>query len=230
LRLLFTTNIPPGEDPGRNLVTSIPRWVAAHSEKVLAARGYPERLLGVFMHSPVPMVMLDDERRYVEANPAAQSALAMGIDELRRLRFDDLTAPYQLATLEAGWERLMETGCVTSEDPGRPEGKYLGLTTYAMAEVLPGRHVIAFAPAGWPETEALVEPDGLVSDVDSPLTPREREVLELAAGGLTGPKIARELVLSPATVRTHFGHIYQKLDVPDRAAAVAKAMRLGLIR
>ena len=55
-------------------------------------------------------------------------------------------------------------------------------------------------------------------------------MLELAADGLNGPLIARELVLSTATVRTHFAHIYRKLGVPDRAAAVAKAMRLGLFR
>jgi ATP/maltotriose-dependent transcriptional regulator MalT len=41
--------------------------------------------------------------------------------------------------------------------------------------------------------------------------------------------IARELVVSAATVRTHFEHIYAKLGVSDRAGAVAKAMRLGLI-
>jgi two-component system nitrate/nitrite response regulator NarL len=37
------------------------------------------------------------------------------------------------------------------------------------------------------------------------------------------------LVLSPATVKTHFEHAYEKLEVSDRASAVAKALRLGLI-
>ena len=57
-------------------------------------------------------------------------------------------------------------------------------------------------------------------------TPNDR-VLELAADGLDGPLIAGELVLGAATVRTRFARIYRKLGVPDRAAAVAKAMRLG---
>ena len=61
------------------------------------------------------------------------------------------------------------------------------------------------------------------------LTPRELEVLDLAAAGCNGPMIAARLVVSAATVRTHFEHIYEKLEVRDRAAAVAKAMRLGLI-
>lgn len=63
-----------------------------------------------------------------------------------------------------------------------------------------------------------------------PLTPRERDVLQLAAEDLSAPGIAEHLSLSPATVNTHFGHIYVKLDVNSRAGAVAKGMRLGLIR
>ncbi len=61
------------------------------------------------------------------------------------------------------------------------------------------------------------------------LTPRELEVLQLAAQGCGGREIAARLFLSPATVRTHFGRIYEKYGVSDRAAAVAKALRDGLI-
>ena len=63
----------------------------------------------------------------------------------------------------------------------------------------------------------------------TPLTPRQREVLQLASYGRSGREIAERLVLSPATVRTHFEHIYAKYGVSDRAAAVAKALRDGLI-
>ncbi|HLY50073.1 MAG TPA: helix-turn-helix transcriptional regulator [Solirubrobacteraceae bacterium] len=63
----------------------------------------------------------------------------------------------------------------------------------------------------------------------SVLTPRERDVLQLAADGLSTPSIAQRLSVSRATVRTHFGNIYLKLDVRSRAGAVAKGMRLGLI-
>jgi PAS domain S-box-containing protein len=61
------------------------------------------------------------------------------------------------------------------------------------------------------------------------LTPRELQVLQLAAQGCAGREIARRLVVSPATVRTHFERIYEKYGVSDRAAAVAKALRDGLI-
>lgn len=63
-----------------------------------------------------------------------------------------------------------------------------------------------------------------------PLTPRECDVLQLAANDLSASGIARELSVSPATINTHFGHIYVKLDVNSRAGAVAKGLRLGLIR
>jgi DNA-binding NarL/FixJ family response regulator len=63
----------------------------------------------------------------------------------------------------------------------------------------------------------------------APLTPREVEILQLAADGLTAPKIAELLVVSRHTVRTHFKNLYGKWRVSDRAAAVAEAFRQGLI-
>jgi two-component system, NarL family, nitrate/nitrite response regulator NarL len=61
------------------------------------------------------------------------------------------------------------------------------------------------------------------------LSDREYEVLRLIAGGLTAPEIGRSIHLSTATVKTHLQHIYDKLGVSERAAAVAEAMRRGLI-
>jgi two-component system nitrate/nitrite response regulator NarL len=65
--------------------------------------------------------------------------------------------------------------------------------------------------------------------VVSPLSPREREILRLTAGGNSAAEIAADLFLSPATVKTHLQRIYAKLGVSDRAAAVAEAMRRGLL-
>jgi two-component system nitrate/nitrite response regulator NarL len=64
----------------------------------------------------------------------------------------------------------------------------------------------------------------------SPLTDREAEILGLLADGRSAPDIARELILGTSTVKTHLRNIYAKLDVDDRAAAVAEAMRRGLLR
>ena len=61
------------------------------------------------------------------------------------------------------------------------------------------------------------------------LSAREREVLAFIAEGMSGPDIAAALHLSPATVKTHLQNLYEKLGVSDRAAAVARAMREGLL-
>jgi two-component system nitrate/nitrite response regulator NarL len=61
------------------------------------------------------------------------------------------------------------------------------------------------------------------------LTSREREMVHLAAEGCSAPEMARRLHLSQGTVKTHLAHAYQKLGVSDRAAAVAEAMRRGLL-
>jgi DNA-binding NarL/FixJ family response regulator len=61
------------------------------------------------------------------------------------------------------------------------------------------------------------------------LTKREREVLQLASEGYSGPAIATRLCLSPMTIKSHFEHIYAKLRVSGRVAAVAHALRSGLI-
>ncbi len=61
------------------------------------------------------------------------------------------------------------------------------------------------------------------------LTPRELEVLRLVAQGNSNPAIGRTLFLSEATVKTHLGHVFEKLSVNDRTRAVTRAMELGLL-
>ena len=61
------------------------------------------------------------------------------------------------------------------------------------------------------------------------LSEREREVLDLIAGGATNREIAVQLYLSPHTVKEHTSSLYRKLSVRNRAEAVQKAQRLGLI-
>jgi len=61
-----------------------------------------------------------------------------------------------------------------------------------------------------------------------PLSERELEVLRLLGTGLNGPEIARELVVSLNTMRTHTKNIYSKLGVNDRRAAVRRAKELDL--
>jgi two-component system nitrate/nitrite response regulator NarL len=87
--------------------------------------------------------------------------------------------------------------------------------------------------------ENVVPPEvasGLVSEIrlratdNAPaLTERERQILKAIAEGKSLPEIAGELYLGVTTVKTHVQHLYEKLGVSDRAAAVAEAMRRGVI-
>jgi len=62
-----------------------------------------------------------------------------------------------------------------------------------------------------------------------PLSDREREVLDLIATGATNREIAERLYLSPHTIKEHTSSVYRKLSVRNRAEAVKRAQRLGLL-
>jgi DNA-binding NarL/FixJ family response regulator len=66
-------------------------------------------------------------------------------------------------------------------------------------------------------------------DRDFELTAREMQVLQGVARGLSNAAIGRELFVSEATIKTHLLHIFEKLDVSDRTAAVTVAMTRGIL-
>ena len=71
--------------------------------------------------------------------------------------------------------------------------------------------------------------DGAPAPALDELTAREREVLDLVAKGRSNPEIAEELVVTPATVKTHVAHILMKLGVRDRVQAVILLYESGAI-
>jgi DNA-binding CsgD family transcriptional regulator len=72
----------------------------------------------------------------------------------------------------------------------------------------------------------LVETEGTRS---TPLSKREREILQKVADGATTRQVASDLGISPHTVKTHLERIFEKLGANDRAQAVAIAIRTGIV-
>jgi DNA-binding NarL/FixJ family response regulator len=83
--------------------------------------------------------------------------------------------------------------------------------------------------SGEKESNTKEEERNIMYALDFQLTNREQEVLHLVAKGYTDRRIAQSLIISPRTVNRHLSNIFVKLAVPCRTAAVAYAIRLGLI-
>jgi len=95
------------------------------------------------------------------------------------------------------------------------EASRRGITTGYIEELLAGGERPSLRPA---KTQGLVDP----------LSERELDVLRLLGSDLSGPDIARELMVSLNTLRTHTKNIYMKLGVNNRRAALRRAQELGL--
>jgi LuxR family maltose regulon positive regulatory protein len=77
--------------------------------------------------------------------------------------------------------------------------------------------------------ETAVSPPPTTQPLPDPLSDRELDVLKLLTTALTGPEIARELMVSLNTMRTHTKNIYSKLGVNSRRTAVRRAEELNLL-
>jgi LuxR family transcriptional regulator, maltose regulon positive regulatory protein len=127
-----------------------------------------------------------------------------------------------LASLEAALGLAEPEGYVrTFVDEGAPMAALLGAAAdRGIAPRYVGRLLAAFPSTPRPSA---------VPDLVEPLSDREQEVLRLLGTELSGPEIARELVVSLNTVRSHTKSIYTKLGVNTRRTAVRRAQELGLL-
>lgn len=109
-----------------------------------------------------------------------------------------------------------------------------GATGYLLKDA-PREELVRAVRAAYDGESVLSPPVArrLIGQVRKPaseaLSQREGEVLKLIANGATNKEIAETLFVSEATVKTHLLHIYDKLGVRDRAAAVGEAYRRGLL-
>jgi len=184
--------------------------------------GEPDR---IFEDSVNPTLMLDDERRYVDVNDAACTFLGLTREQVLQRRIDDFLEPEVRATLGESWPRFLAKG----RHAGffklvLPDGSVRSTMYSSIANVTPGRHLTVY----------LLDGEAQSNDASArgstELSPRQRDVIELVAEGLTSAEIAQRLDISPETVRTHLRNARLKLGASTKAQAVAIAMLRGEIQ
>ena len=129
---------------------------------------------------------------------------------------------YVLAALRAGASGFLGKGV-------EPEELLDGIRVVASGEALLSPRATRSLIARYLAQPSAGRADAVDAALDV-LTEREREVMALVAHGLTNDDIARQLHLSPLTVKTHVNRAMTKLDARDRAQLVVLAYRCGLVR
>jgi DNA-binding NarL/FixJ family response regulator len=154
-----------------------------------------------------------------------------GVEATRRLREEPDAPPVLVLTtfdddeVLSGALRAGAAGFVLKDAPG--EELIRSVRTVAeggawLDSAVTGRVLATYRSA------TAVGDDGAAERI-AELTPRERDVLRLIGRGATNAEIAESLFVSEATVKSHIGHIFTKLDLRDRAAAIVFAFDHGLV-
>ncbi|MCZ4614081.1 response regulator [Rhodococcus qingshengii] len=144
-----------------------------------------------------------------------------GAEAIKRLRSDGVDVPVLVFTTfdtDADVVRAVDAGAIGYLLKDSTPDEIFGAVRGAVA----GRSVLSPAVAS-----------RLVQQMQRPqeaLTARESELLSLLAEGMTNRELGKALFISEATVKTHLGHIYAKLGVDTRSAAVSVALRRDGIR
>ena len=186
-----------------------------------------------------PMLIADDQRRWVTGNAAACGLLGVAWEEIPWRTMDEFTSPGERKRLAEQWGAFLSCGGAEGwYELYVPDRGPVSVEFSATANVLPARHLSVFIPpdagsakqteralareAAW--APVMVEGAGRVQ-----LTEREREVMTLVASGLQSGDIAEHLFLSPETVKSHVHNALAKLGAHTRAHAVAIALVTGQI-
>lgn len=167
-----------------------------------------------------PVVVVDDDRRYVDANDAALRMFGVSRAQMLSSRVDDLFIQDGGPPIDELWSTFLERGGLTGLGRFRVAGGQEADLRYgAVARVAPGRHLSIFL---------VEEGNGHVArERVCVLTAREGEVLGLVAQGFTTREIAERLVVSPTTVDSHIRSAMDRLGARNRVHAVALALARG---
>lgn len=182
------------------------------------------------------MLELEDDLTVVAEAARGDEAVAMAIKERVDIAVLDLQMPGTdgIGVAEALAKQLPECGSIIVTSHGRP-----GHLKRALASGIRGflpkttssatlADVVRTVHSGGRHVDPELAAEAIAAG-DSPLTPREADVLELAAEGAPVNEIAERAALSPGTVRNYLSNAMTKLDASNRHDAAATARRLGWI-
>jgi PAS domain S-box-containing protein len=108
-----------------------------------ALRDRESQLRAIYENALDSMIVLDDGRRVMEANEAAQQLFGTGLEKLREMRWDDLIPVERLAGIEERWRAFLVGGMKRGDvDVRRADGQQRLVTFSSRANILPGRHLV----------------------------------------------------------------------------------------
>ena len=218
-------------------IQAVVRNLDAERRAEFALRESEERFRGAFDAAAIGMGLASVDGRWLKVNPSLCELVGYSADELLAMSFEEITHPDDLEPRLAIGRRMR-----AGEFPSfQMEMRYIhkdghvvwvhlsvslvrdgdGTPAYTVAQVLDinerMRAKLGNAAAGVETTLAR------------PLSPRERQVLELLAGGQTSAETAATLGVGEETVQTHVRRAMAKLSARTRTEAVATSLRLGLL-
>jgi PAS domain S-box-containing protein len=175
----------------------------------------------------VPASLHDVDGRFVYVNPAAERASGLSNADLVGRRFTYPLPPESRANVDAHFRRAVECGEPTDFETVflDADGQVRGVRAMHFP-LRDGKEVIGVLILAFDVRQPVTRPSaGSVPR----LTPRQLEILDLLASGLTTAEIATKLTIATETVRNHIRSIFRELDAHSRPEAVANAQRLGLL-
>ena len=172
----------------------------------------------LFDEVPDATFLVDDACLVIDGNPAS---VRLGMSEAQRGRPLAALLPSLASLTGERWSRILAEGQFGEQyGPETEAGAGQMVELRVKANFLPGRHLVIVRHGDEERPASAGEPV---------LTPREREIFRLLALGFSGRDIARQLFLSPETVRTHVQNGVGRLGARTRGHAIAIALTRGEI-